>query len=87
MNCGTCKWWINTAEQLGMSESVRKLYGPEPKVEDTLDKAPGVWGYCNKVSMITVQDPDRKFYVHDASEYMAKLGTRSDFGCTEHEVA
>jgi len=42
------------------------------------------WGFCNKVAMFAPLG-DGRFYVIDGSGYLAKMGTREDFGCTEHE--
>lgn len=85
--CGTCRHWA-TIDLDDPWERKPALYDEngervrDAEYEDV--PAPGRWGWCQRVAEF---GPDKasRFYVVDGSEYMAKLGTREDFGCVEHE--
>ena len=87
--CQTCRHWLPIASvddpeyempQL-LDDDGAPLYSDEdynPLI------AAGQWGFCQRVAELGPRKASR-FYVIDGSNYMAKLGTRSDFGCVEHE--
>jgi hypothetical protein len=70
--CGTCQHWLP-------SEPMQ-----DPETDEPV-KAPGRWGTCEWAGQLGPREGSDRFYVADASEYMAWLGTREDFGCVEHE--
>lgn len=76
--CGSCRWWDEQSSPWFAEYQHERGKGPGPHT------APGRWGRCAKVAMLW-PEPAVQFFVFDASGYRATLGTRSDFGCTEHE--
>lgn len=85
--CGTCAHWL--AIPVGNYDLVPRSIDHHPYTYEGDDDEPGrpadgAWGYCGRVAEFWPA-PAGRFYVIDGSEYMAKLGTRSDFGCVEHE--
>jgi hypothetical protein len=82
-NCGSCKHWLTNSMRWDTEPLPPNLMDEDG--EDTDTPAPGKWGYCEKAGFLGPKT-NSKFYVRDASQYVAKLGTREDFGCVEHEA-
>lgn len=91
--CGTCKWWVT----IGLdSEWEDTGWAPGHMVDENgitihgmADGRPvmaeGAWGWCSRASEFGPRKSSDLFYVVDGSKYVAKMGTRSDFGCVEHK--
>lgn len=82
--CETCLHWL-PIDLNDPYDTVRVSADEDGFTSSDDPPAPGRWGYCNQVSEFSPRSTSDKFYVQDGSMYKAKLGTRHDFGCTEHE--
>jgi hypothetical protein len=83
--CATCVHWLSLEAGIGTTDDWKLSDDARPFDERNKPVEGPAWGYCTRVAVIHVNDPATRFYVIDGSDYLAKLGTRSDFGCIEHE--
>lgn len=99
MNCATCKHWDKAAGQPEAPIMEREPDRDGRPVYRQIGRGPvpGEWGTCERIlryggsSYGVPPDMDERTddpaYLSDGSGYFASLTTRSDFGCTLHEVA